>query len=69
MHSKLETDMNNVDSHVMFRKKLLTFVRSPENDTYEIYDRFGVRLLNRLGLDFSHLREHKFRHNFAARCT
>ena len=32
---------------------------------YGIYDPLGVTLLNRLGLGFSHLREHKFRHNFA----
>ena len=49
----------------MFRKKLLTFIRTLENDTYAIYDPLRVRLLNRLRLGFSHLREHKFRHNFA----
>ena len=49
----------------MFRKKLLTFIRPLENDKYRIYDPLGVRLLNRLRLGFSHLREHKFRHNFA----
>ena len=48
----------------MLRKKLLTLIRSLVNDTYGIYDPLGVRLLNRLGLGFSHLREHKFRHNF-----
>ena len=41
----------------MFRKKLFTFMRPPENDSYGIYDP--------LRLGFSHLREHKFRHNFA----
>ena len=49
----------------MFRKKLLTFIRPLENVTYGIYDPLGVRLLNRLRLGFKHLREHKFRHNFA----
>ena len=48
----------------MFRKKILTFIRPPENDTYGIYDPLGVRFLNRLSLGFSHLKEHKFRHNF-----
>ena len=48
-----------------FRKKLLTFVRLLENDTYRICYPLGVRLLNRLCLGFSRLREHKFRHNFA----
>ena len=30
---------------------------------YGIYDPFGVRLINRLRLGFSHLREHRFKHN------
>ena len=32
---------------------------------YGIYDPFGVILINRLHLGFTHLREYKFRHNFA----
>ena len=48
----------------MSRKKLLTFLRPAENDTYGIYDPLGVKLLNRLGLGVSHLKEHKFRLNF-----
>ena len=43
----------------------MTFIRPLENDTYGIYDPIDVKLLNRLCLGFSHLREHKFRHNFA----
>ena len=63
--NKLGSDIKNIDSHAMFRKKLLAFIRPLGNDTYGIYDPLGIRLLNRLRLDFSHLREHKFRHNFA----
>ena len=63
--NKLDTDIKNIDSHAMFRKKLLTFIRPLENDLWWIYDPLGVRLLNRLRLGFSHLREHKFRNNFA----
>ena len=48
----------------MFRKKL-AFIRPLGNDTYGIYDPLGIRLLNRLPLGFSHLREHKFRYKFA----
>ena len=49
----------------MFCKKILTFIRPLENYTYEIYDPLGVRLLNGFRLTFSHLRENKFRQNFA----
>ena len=48
----------------MFLRKFLTFIRPLGNDTYGIYDPFGIRLLNRLRLGFSHLREHNFKHNF-----
>ena len=46
----------------MFRKKLLTFRRPLENDTYGLDDPLAVRLLSILHLGFSHLSEHKFRH-------
>ena len=36
-----------------------------ENKTFSIYDPLGIKLLNRLRVDFSHLNEHKFRRNFA----
>ena len=29
-----------------------------------IFDSLGLKFLNRLRLDFSHLNEHRFRHNF-----
>ena len=47
------------------RKKLLEFIRSIGISTYIIHDPIGTKLLNRLRVGFSHLREHKFRHNFA----
>ena len=43
----------------------MEFVRPAGNSMYGIYDRFGVKLINRLRLGFSHLQEHKFTHNFA----
>ena len=49
----------------MLFKKVLTFIRPLGNITYRIYDPLDVRLLTRLRLDFSHLRKHNFRHNFA----
>ena len=44
---------------------LLNFIRPTGNSTYKIYDQLGIKLLTRLRLGFSHLSEHKFRHNFA----
>ena len=62
--NKLDSDIRNIDSHAILRKKLLTFIRPLEKDTYGIYDPLGVKLLNTLRLGFCHLREHEFRHNF-----
>ena len=62
---KLDSDIENIDIYAMFRKKLLTFIRPLENDTYGIYDPLDVRLLDRLRLGFSQLRKRKVRHNFA----
>ena len=44
---------------------MLNFIRPSEKSIFNIYDPQGSKLLNRLRLGFSHLREHKFRHNFA----
>ena len=63
--NKLDPDIRNLDSHKMFRKKLLNFIRPSEKSIFNIYDPQGSKLLNRLRNGFSHLREHKFRHNFA----
>ena len=43
---------------------MLTFKRPSEESIYNTYDPQGSKLLNRLSLGFSYLREYKFRHNF-----
>ena len=43
----------------------MAFIRHVSNSMYGIYDPFGIRLISRLRLGFSHLRGHKFKHNFA----
>ena len=51
-------------AHLLFPKKSLEFVRPVENSAYRIHGALGIKLLNRLIVGFSHLRERKFRHNF-----
>ena len=63
--NKLDPDIRNLDSHAMFREKLLNFMKSSVKSIFNIYDPQGSKPLNRLRLGSSHLREHKFRHNFA----
>ena len=43
---------------------ILNFVRARENSVFAVHDITGLKLLTRLRLNFSHLNEHKFRHNF-----
>ena len=62
---KLDPEIRRLGSYVGFRKKLLSFIKPIENKTLSIYSPLGVKLLNRVRVDFSDLNEHKFWHNFA----
>ena len=48
----------------MFHKALLDFIQRTANSTFGTNDVSGLKLLTRLRVGFSHLREHKFKHNF-----
>ena len=48
----------------MFKKSLLNFIRTIPNSVFGVDDIYGIKLLTRLRVGLSHLREHKFRHNF-----
>ena len=63
--NKLDPDVRNAETYSLFRKNLLAFIRPIENSIYSIYDPLGIKLLHRLRLGFSHLREYKFGHCFA----
>ena len=43
---------------------LKDFFNLKQKSLFAIHDPAGVKLLSRLRLKFSHLNEHKFRHNF-----
>ena len=60
----LSEKLRNINSINMFKTSILNFVRTRENLVFEVHDINCVKLLTRLRLDFSHLNEHKFRHNF-----
>ena len=46
------------------KTNLIAFVRPKQCNIYNIVDPSGLKLLTRLRVNLSHLREHKFRHNF-----
>ena len=62
--NKLDPDILSSASYNLFRNTLLKFIRSAQRKTFNINDSVEVKLLTRLRLGFSHLREHKFRHGF-----
>ena len=60
----LSEELRNIDSIKTFKLSILNFVRPRENSVFAVHDINGLKLLTRLRLNFSHLNEHKFRHNF-----
>ena len=43
---------------------LLKFIKPSSNSLFNCHSLKGIKLITRLRLDLSHLRKHKFRHNF-----
>ena len=62
--NKLDTKIKNLPSLSTFKKALLVFCKTEENSLFNVHNPIGVKYLNRLRLNFSHLNEHKFHHNF-----
>ena len=54
----------NSESLTSFKSKILKFIRPSENSIFHCNNPKGIQLLTRLRLDLSHLRDHKFKHNF-----
>ena len=61
----------NLDPHIrkcksisIFKSNILKFIRPKPNDVYYCHNLKGIRLLTRLRLGLSYLREHKFKHSF-----
>ena len=47
-----------------FKSMLKDFCNLKQKSLFAIHDPAGIKLLSKLRLKFSHLNEHKFRHNF-----
>ena len=68
--NKLDPSLRSTDSLSKFKAELIKSPRPPKRFVFKISDIVGVRLIMRLRLGFTHLWEHKFRHNFSnsSRC-
>ena len=62
--NKLDISIRNAISLESFKKSILKFIRPCPNSVFNIHNPMGIKLLTRLRLGLSHLREHKFNHNF-----
>ena len=60
---KLDVTIRNSESIAIFKSRLLSFIRPVPSNVYNIFDPIGFKLLTRFCLGFSHLNEHRFRHN------
>ena len=62
--NKLSTETCNSTSYQQFRKSFLSFIKPTCSSLFSIHHPTTAKLLVTLRLDFTHLREHEFRHNF-----
>ena len=62
--NNLDSNIRNSESLVIFKKHILTFIRPAGNSTFHCDSPDGLKLITRLRLGLSHLRFHKFKHNF-----
>ena len=62
--NKLDWEIKNSKSIVTFKKRILSFIRPSPNNTFNCHNPREIKLLSRLRLGLSHLREHKFKHSF-----
>jgi len=62
--NKLDCHIRDMPTIASFKRSLFNFFRPIAPPTFRVNDSRGVILLTRLRVGFSHLKEHKFRHNF-----
>ena len=62
--NKLDPTFRNAESFDIFKSNILKFIRPTRRSFFNCYNHKGIRLMTRLHPGLSHLREHKFNHNF-----
>ena len=63
--NNLGNSIRELESISVFKSSLLHFIRPKASPIFGIMDPEGLKLLTRLRLNLSHLKEHKYCHNFA----
>ena len=62
--NKLDLNIRNSESLTSFKSNVLKFICPSKNSIFLCNNPKGIQLLTRLRLGSSHLRDHKFKHNF-----
>ena len=62
--NNLDHDIRITESYTLFRSSILKFIRPSPNSFYGCQNIMAIKLIIRLCLSLSHLREHKFKHSF-----
>ena len=60
----LDLKLRNSENFGNFKNNILKFIRPKPNSFFNCCNLKGIRLITRLRLELSHLREHKFKYNF-----
>ena len=62
--NNLDPNLRNSKSISVFKEKILNFIRPSPNSFFDCYNPKGIKLITRLRLALSYLREHKLKHSF-----
>ena len=62
--NELHVLIRTVTTLSQFKNELIKCIKPPKRSTFKIDDILGIKLITKIRLGFSHLREHKHRHNF-----
>ena len=63
--NKLSPEIRCLPTIARFKKALLAFIRPEGHKVFGLHNPYGVKLLSRLRMGLSHLKEHKFKHGFS----
>ena len=62
--NKIDNNIRNSKLASVLKKRILKFIRPSPNSMFNLHNPYGIKLLARLRVGLSHLRDDKFRHNF-----
>ena len=62
--NNLDKSTRSSESLTLFKKNILQFIQPTPNRTFNCHNPIGINVITRLRLGLSHLRDHKFKHNF-----